>query len=245
VADAALAMRVLAQPDARDTMSLPPQDIAWSELDADVRGLKIGLWIDAGWGMALDAEVAATIEAAARAVEQAGAIVELLPPFTTRAMIDGLDAFWRLRAWHDIGAWPQERQAQVLPYIHHWAAGGAALSGEQVFNGQAQMAAIRDATVAATQRFDFVLSPVSPVLSFPAEFASPLNDPQRPFEHIAFTLPFNMSEQPAVALNGGYSASGFPVGVQLAGRRHDDLGVLRIARAFEQLRGAQRPYPVL
>ena len=245
VQDAALAMRVLTQPDARDTMSLPPQDIAWSELDIELRGSKIGLWANAGWGMALDAEVFATVNAAARAFEQAGAIVELLPPFTTRAMIDGLDAFWRMRAWLDICAWPSERRSKVLPYIHQWSEGAAALSAEQVFRGHAQMAVIRDATVAATQRFDFVLSPVSPVVSFAAEFASPLNDPALPFEHIAFTLPFNMSEQPAIALNAGYSASGMPIGVQLAGRRHDDLGVLRIARAFEQLRGAQRAWPLV
>lgn len=245
VADAALAMSVLAQPDARDTMSLPHQPIAWHELDLQLRGLKIGLWLDAGWGTPLDSGVRAIVETAARAFEQAGADVEPLLPFTTRAMIDGLDAFWRMRAWLDISTWPPARQAQVLPYIHHWARAAGALSGEQVFRGHGQMAAIRDATVAATQRFDFVLSPVSPVLSFAAEFASPQNDPTRPFEHVAFTLPFNMSEQPAVALNGGYSASGFPIGVQLAGRRHDDLGVLRIARAFEQLRGAQRPWPTL
>jgi aspartyl-tRNA(Asn)/glutamyl-tRNA(Gln) amidotransferase subunit A len=248
VADAALAMRVLAQTDARDTMSLPPQDIAWNDLDfavSGVRGLKIGLWLDAGWGMAVGKEVLATVNAAARAFEQAGALVEPLAPFTTRAMIDGLDAFWRMRAWLDISAWPQQRQAQVLPYIHHWAAGAAALTGEQVFRGFSQMGVFRDAAVAATRRFDVVLSPVSPVVSFPAEFASPLNDPAQPFEHIAFTLPFNMSEQPAIALNAGYSASGFPIGVQLAGRRHDDLGVLRIAHAFEQLRGAQRSWPAL
>jgi aspartyl-tRNA(Asn)/glutamyl-tRNA(Gln) amidotransferase subunit A len=245
VHDAALAMRVLAQPDVRDTMSLPQQDVAWDRLDIDVRGLKIGLWVDAGWGMAPDAEVLTTVNAAAHAFEQAGAVVETLPPFTTREMIDGLDAFWRMRAWQDIGAWPVERQRRVLPYIFQWAEGAAMLSAEQVFRGHAQMAAIRDATVAATQRFDFVLSPVSPVVSFPAEFASPLNDPAKPFEHIAFTLPFNMSEQPAIALNAGYGASGFPIGVQLAGRRHDDLGVLRIARAFEQLRGPQRPWPTL
>ncbi len=245
VADAALAMRVLALPDARDTMSLPHQHIAWHELDLDLRGLKIGFWLDAGWGLAVDAQVRATVEAAARAFERAGAIVEPLLPFTTRRMIEGLDAFWRMRAWQDISAWPQERQAKVLPYIHHWASGGAALSGEQVFRGHSQMGAIRDATVAATQRFDAVLCPVSPVVSFPAEWPSPQNDPARPFEHIAFTLPFNMSEQPAIALNGGYSADGFPIGVQLAGRRHDDLGVLRIARAFEQLRAPQRPYPAL
>jgi aspartyl-tRNA(Asn)/glutamyl-tRNA(Gln) amidotransferase subunit A len=134
-------------------------------------------------------------------------------------------------------------QAQVLPYIVEWARGGAALTGEQVFRGHAQIAAIRDATVAATQRFDAVLSPVSPVVSFPAEWASPLNDPARPFEHIAFTLPFNMSEQPAMALNGGYSAGGFPIGVQISARRHDDLGALRFARAFEELRGPQPPWP--
>jgi aspartyl-tRNA(Asn)/glutamyl-tRNA(Gln) amidotransferase subunit A len=245
VRDAALAMHVLAQPDARDAMSLPHQDIAWNDLDITVRGLKIGLWQGAGWGMATDADVLATVNAAARAFEQAGAVVEPLLPFTTRAMVEGLDAFWRMRAWQDISAWPKERQSLVLPYIHQWAAGGAALSGEQVFRGHSQMAAIRDAAVAATQRFDFVLSPVSPVVSFPAEFASPQNDPARPFEHIAFTLPFNMSEQPAIALNAGYSASGLPIGVQLAGRRHDDLGVLRIARAFEQLRGPQRPWPAV
>jgi aspartyl-tRNA(Asn)/glutamyl-tRNA(Gln) amidotransferase subunit A len=54
-----------------------------------------------------------------------------------------------------------------------------------------------------------------------------------------------MSEQPAIALPGGTDASGFPIGVQLAGRRHDDLGVLRVARAFEQLRGALPPWPAL
>ncbi len=245
VQDAALAMSVLAQPDARDAMSLPHQCIAWNELDIDLRGLKIALWLDAGWGMALDAEVRAATVAAARAFEQAGAIIEPLPPFTTRAMVEGLDAFWRLRAWLEISDWSAERQSQVLPYIHQWAASGAGLSGEQVFRGYSQMGAIRDATVAATLDFDFVLSPVSALVSFPAEFASPLNDPARPFEHIAFTLPFNFSEQPAVALNAGYSSGGFPIGVQLAGHRHDDLGVLRIARAFEQLREAQRPYPAL
>ena len=236
VHDAALAMSVLSRPDARDTMSLPQQDIAWQRTrprrarpeDRPLARRRLGHG-------ASTLKCSATVDAAARAFEQAGAIVEPLAPFTTRAMIDGLDAFWRMRAWLDISAWPPEQQSKVLPYILAWAAARGRVVGEQVFRGHAQMAAIRDATVAATQRFDFVLSPVSPVVSFPAELASPLNDPAQPFEHIAFTLPFNMSEQPAIALNAGYSASGFPIGVQIAGRRHDDLGVLRIARAFEQL----------
>ena len=245
VADAALAMGVLTLPDARDTTSLPHQAIAWHELDINVKGLRVALWLDAGWGQALDPQIRAALNAAANAFEAAGAIVEPLAPFTTRGMADGMDAFWRMRAWLDISALPVERQARVLPYIRNWAEGGAALSAAQVFRGYSQMAALRDAAIAATQRFDFTLAPVSPIVSFPAEYASPLNDPARPFEHIAFTLPFNMSEQPAAAINAGYSESGLPIGLQLIGHRHDDLGVLRLARAWEQLRGPQRPWPTL
>jgi Asp-tRNA(Asn)/Glu-tRNA(Gln) amidotransferase A subunit family amidase len=72
----------------------------------------------------------------------------------------------------------------------------------------------------------------------------PSNDPEHPFEHIAFTLPFNMSEQPAVSVNAGHGSGGLPIGLQIVGHRHDDLGVLRLARAWEQLRGPQRPWPV-
>jgi len=245
VDDAALAMGVLSLPDARDAMSLPWQDLPWRALDLDVKGLKLGLWLDAGWGLAVDPQVRAVVEAAARAFEAAGAIVEPLAPFTTRAMIEGLDHFWRQRAWLDIAAWPRERQAKVLPYIFEWAQGGARLTGEQVFRGYSQMGAIRDATVAATQRFDAVLSPVSPVPSFPAEWPGPTNDPARPFEHIAFTLPFNFSEQPAVALNGGYADDGMPIGVQLATRRHDDVGALRWAHTWERLRPPQATWPTV
>ncbi len=246
VDDAALAMAVLAQPDARDTMSLPPQAIDWRALDAlDLKGLKLGLWLDAGWGLPLDAPVRRAVEAAARAFVAAGALVEPLAPFTTRAMADGMNDFWRMRSWLDIQALPPERRERVLPFIREWASVGARLGGEQVFRGYSAMGALRDAAVAATLRFDAVLSPVSPVLNFPAEWAMPTNDPSRAMEHIAFTLPFNMSEQPAIALNAGYDDGGFPIGLQIAGRRYDDLGVLRLARAWERLRGAQRPWPTL
>ncbi|MBV8391777.1 MAG: amidase, partial [Alphaproteobacteria bacterium] len=103
--------------------------------------------------------------------------------------------------------------------------------------------ALRKATEEATRRFDFVLSPTAPVPAFPAELPSPTNDPQRPFEHIAFTLPYNMSEQPAASVNCGYTTDGLPIGLQIAGRRFDDLGVMRISRWFEAARDAQKAWP--
>ena len=106
------------------------------------------------------------------------------------------------------------------------------------------MGAMREAAVAACAPYDVVLSPTAPIPAFPAELASPTGDPQRPFEHIAFTLPYNMSEQPAASVNCGYTAGGLPIGLQVIGRRFDDLGVLQVARAWEQMRPAQRPWPV-
>ena len=244
VTDAALMMATLSLPDARDTMSLPYQPIAWSQLDRPVRGLKLGLLMDAGWGDAVEPEVRAVVESAARAFEAAGATVEPVQPFITRAMADGLDDFWRQRSWLDISAMSEARRAKVLPYIVAWAQGVAGLSGERVFRGYSQMGAMRDASVAACAPFDFVLSPTAPMPAYAADWPAPSNDPARPFEHIAFTLPYNMSEQPAASINAGYTRSGLPIGLQIVGQRFDDLGVLQLARAWEQMRSPQRAWPL-
>lgn len=243
VADAALAMATLSLPDARDPTRLPPQAIAWNDpgdgVDVQLRACRIGLLLDAGWGLPADAATQAAVTAAAHRFEAAGAIVEPLAPFTTRAMVDGLDRFWRLRAWLDLQAMPAEARERVLPYIRDWAEPASSYSAAQVFHGQAQMAALRDAAAAASEAFDFIVSPTSPVPAFAAELASPLHDPARPFEHIAFTLPWNMGEQPAITLPCGMTpavARPLPIGLQISGRRHDDLGVLRLARAWERLR---------
>jgi Asp-tRNA(Asn)/Glu-tRNA(Gln) amidotransferase A subunit family amidase len=244
VTDAAMLMVELTKPDWRDTMSLPYQAIEWTALERDVKGLKLGLQLDPGWGLPVQPAVRAAVEAAAKRFADAGAIVEPMPAFSTREMIDGMDAFWRFRSWLDISALPRERRQNVLPYICQWAEGGASLSAEQLFHGYNQMAALREAAVAACQPYDFVLSPVSPVLTFPAEWAGPTNDPARPLEHIAFTLPFNMSEQPSAAVPCAMSDDGLPIGLQITGHRHDDLGVLRLARAWERLRPALPPWPM-
>ncbi len=246
VDDAAAMMAVLAQPDARDATSLPPQAIDWAMVGReplDLRGLRIGLWTDAGWGLPVDAEIAAAVERAARAFAAAGAVVEPVPPFATREMADGIDRFWRMRFHLDFVRLSAERRARILPYIRDWVAPAAGFSAEQVFHGFSQIGALRDATVAATARFDAVLSPVAPCPTFAADAPGPTADPQRPFEHIAFTLPFNMSEQPAIAVPAGVTRAGMPVGLQIAGRRHDDLGVLRVARAWERLRPPLPPWP--
>ena len=244
VDDAALMMRVLSRPDRRDGMGLPSDNINWKALDKSSRKLRIGLMLDLGVGQALEQEVRDVAVKAARAFESAGAVVTEVPGVLTREMLDGLDAFWRVRSWDEdlSGLTPAER-ARALPYIYKWAESGAKLTGVDVIRGFNATMAIRSAAAKLFADIDYVVSPVSPVVNFAAELASPINDPAKPFEHICYTVPWNMAENPAISINGGFSASGFPIGVQIVGRRFDDIGVLGMAKAFEGLRGPQRPWP--
>lgn len=246
VQDAALMMQVLSLPDARDSMSLPYQPIAWHEWDQGVqrlRGLRIGLLLDAGCGLPVESEVRAAVEHAARLFEQAGAQVSLMQPFMTQAMLDGMDHFWRMRSLMDLQTLQESQRSKVLPYIRAWAESAAGMAGTQVFHASQQFHQTRVVTVKACSPFDYVISPVAPMPAFAAELPSPTDDPLRPLEHIGFTVPYNMSEQPAASVNCGYTTSGLPIGLQIAGARFDDLGVLQVARAFELIRDPQRPWP--
>jgi len=243
VDDAALMMSVLSRPDRRDGMSLPPDNINWKALDKSPRKLRIGLMLDLGVGQALEKDVREVAIKAAKAFEAAGAIVTNVPSVLTREMLDGLDNFWRARLWDDLSQLTAAERAKALPYIYKWAEAGAKLSGVDVVRGFNATMAIRAAAAKLFAEVDYVISPVSPVVNFAAELAAPINDPAKPFEHICYTVPWNMSENPAVSINGGFSSSGFPIGVQIVGRRFDDLGVLGMAKAFETMRGPQRPWP--
>lgn len=243
VADSCLLMAELSKPDARDHMSLPPADIDWSAGPLEPKGLRIGLHLDAGSGLPVDPEVKAAIEAAAKLFEQAGATIEPVAPFLSPEMLHLQDLFWRVRSWVDFSALSHAKQAKVLPFIADWCRGGADVPGSMVIKGVTNYMAIRAAANAATQPFDFVLSPTSPVPTFPAEWEMPTNDVNRPMEHISFTLPYNMGEQPAASINCGYTKEGKPIGLQIASRRFNDLGVMRLSRWFESARGAQKKWP--
>ncbi|HUR88822.1 MAG TPA: amidase [Ramlibacter sp.] len=246
VANAAWFMQVLAKPDLRDSMALPYQEIAWASADqgaARLKGLRIGLLLEAGCGLAVEPEVRDAVANAARLFEQAGATVVTMKPFMTQSMLEGMDWFWRMRSHVDMKALPPERKARVLPYIQQWADSAADMTGEAVFKAYSQFHVTRVQTNAACNAFDYVISPTAPGPAYPAEHASPTNDPLRALEHIGFTVPYNMSEQPAASVNCGYTRKGLPIGLQIAGRRFDDLGVLQVSRAFEIIRGEQRPWP--
>jgi aspartyl-tRNA(Asn)/glutamyl-tRNA(Gln) amidotransferase subunit A len=246
VEDAALFMNTLVRPDARDFMSLPyeEQDFAAGLEALEPKRLRIGFIADMGVGLPVHPEVRAAVEAAAHALAGAGCAVEPLASFLTPGMLDGWCRFFETRSYNELMDLPASRRERVLPFIAEWCSWRAAsFSGRDVVRAYGEIMAMREAAVAAAAPYDFILSPTSSVLSYSAEAASPSEDPRNALAHIAFTVAYNVSEQPAASINWTYSADGLPIGVQVIGRRFDDIGVLRFARLIETLRPAQRPWP--
>jgi len=235
---------VLSRPDVRDWSSLPPADINWSDLDLDVRGSRVAVHVDAGVGMPVDPAVAGAVEAVAAIFASAGAVVEQIAPFMTPTMLEDLDLFWRVRFWNDFAALPPKRQRNILPFIVNWCSRGAQVSGARTISCYHSIMELSAATVAATAAYDLVLSPVAPTVAFPAEWPMPFGEEDCAMAHIGFTAPYNMSGQPACSINCGFTDDGKTIGVQIAGRRFDDLGVLRAAAWYEQARAA-RSHPAL
>ena len=245
VADAALLMDVLSRPDPRDYMALPPDEPAFArELPRfALGGKRLGLMLEAGVGLLPTAEVRAAVEAAARTLAAEGAIVEPVPPFGTEGMKWGVDTFFRSRMLVELARLPPERQALVHPFIREWAQAAADWSATCLMRALGEIYLMREIAVKATAPFDFLLTPTSPIPAYPAELPCPGNDPALPFEHICFTVPFNMSEQPAASVPCGTTTEGLPIGLQIVGHRFDDRGVLQLAHHFERLRDPAPAWP--
>ncbi len=219
------------------------ENAATASESALCQGLRVALLLDAGLGLPVDPEIAAAVSAAAAVLEKAGAIVEPIAPIITREMLDGLDRFWRIRSATDIAALSEERRAKVLPQIRDWVSTAGELTGSDVFHGYSQMGAMAAAVTAVFRSYDVILSPVAPITAFPAELAYPTDDPAKPFEHIAFTVPYNMSAHPATTLNAGWSTTGLPIGAQLAVPHHQDMTALALAGYLDSALSDHRPWP--
>jgi aspartyl-tRNA(Asn)/glutamyl-tRNA(Gln) amidotransferase subunit A len=246
VAGATLLLEAIARPDARDYLSqpFPPLQVSRELERPFATPPRIAFIAEMGVGLPVAPEVRTAVAQAAAAFAGAGCTVEPLASFLTEAMLDGTCRFFEARSYSDLRRLSEERRRKVLPFIVDWCTHRAAtFTGNDVMDAYGQVLAMAEAAAASTAPYDFVLSPTSPILAYDAALPAPTNDPRNALPHIAFTLPYNMSGQPAASVNWSYGAEGLPIGIQIVGRRFDDAGVLRLARLAETLRPAQRPWP--
>ncbi len=241
VADAALMLTVLAQPDARDWTSLPPDGRDWRMgLDGGIRGLRLAWSPTLGYAK-VDAEVAAACAAALRQLEALGAQVEAIDP----GFEDPLEittGLWFVGMWTIWSSLSAEQQALADPDFAAQARHGAALSALDVQRLTLRRVALGSHMRQFMQRYDLLVTPAVAVPAFDARPAGhAAMDPQAMLGWTPFSYPFNLTQQPACTIPCGLTAAGLPIGLQIVGPMFREDLVLRAARAFESVRPITRP----
>jgi aspartyl-tRNA(Asn)/glutamyl-tRNA(Gln) amidotransferase subunit A len=245
-ADCALMLGALAGYDPADasTSVLPVPDYL-AALTGDVKGLRVGLLRDVFLAGATP-EVREAVEAAARTLAAAGAVVDEVRlstmghvPAAALAIV-GVEAL----AYHaDL---LRTRASDYDPDVARRLRVGAFVSGRHYVRAQQVRALVRADVDAALARRDVLLAPSTPIVA-PAvqERRVTLGDGPSDVRAalIRFTRPFNVSGHPACSLPCGFTAGGLPIGLQIVGRPFDEATVLRAADAFQRLTDFHRRRP--
>jgi aspartyl-tRNA(Asn)/glutamyl-tRNA(Gln) amidotransferase subunit A len=238
VADAALLLDVLAEPNAHEAASLPPVPAPYREqLGGGVAGMRIALSVRLGFVERVDPEVEAAVRSAAAALEQLGAHVEEVdPPLgDPRPLFDPLWETSMAAIAADLpAAWSDELQPGLRRTIERGCEHGA------VALARADLArmALGAAMGLFHEQWDLLLTPALAVPPFAVG-----RDVPEGWDEAAgwpawtpFTWPFNLTQQPALTLPWGATADGLPLGLQLVGARHHEPAVLRAAASLEERR---------
>ncbi len=239
VADAALFLSVAQGPDDCDIQSLKPGLEVPVPPPGRVEGLRLALSVDLGF-FAVDPEVEANTRAAAAALESAGAQVEEVELAWTLEQNQAWTAYWGVYLAAAFEHVLPEFRERLDPHVVALMEAGQAL-GAVPFK---QLETIRTEQwfelARVFETFDALLCPTMalpapPVDMRDTDFAEV--DEAGRFHGLDMTALFNnVAQCPALSVPSGFTSAGLPTGLQIAGRRFDDLTVLDIGAALEAVR---------
>jgi aspartyl-tRNA(Asn)/glutamyl-tRNA(Gln) amidotransferase subunit A len=237
VDDAVLLLNVTSGADARDRLSWSSGIDYVKAVQEPLAPLRIAWSADLGYA-AVDPEVAEIAHRAAMTFAELGnTVIEDAPVASDPWPV--IDVLWSAGlAGAHLTNFDQVRD-RLDP--------GRAAIVERAFTRSAvevgHAVALRNLYVDAVRQFmgdyDLLLTPTLPCAAFDAGQDYPATIAGRPMTYLgwtAFTYPFNLTGQPAATVPAGFTADGLPVGLQIVGRFHDDVTVLRAAKAFESAR---------
>ena len=251
VRDSALLLELTAGEELGAPYHAPPKEAYSSLLERAPKALKIGICLEPFTGAALDPEVRAIVERAARTCEGLGHRVEAAKPAIDQDEFKGahgviaishsaatVDA--RVRA---LGRALTEADVEAVTWSNYHAA-----KAMQAIDFAKAMNAIRRIGQEVARfftRYDLLLTPTMACL--PPKLGAldmTSKDTSRYvtllYEMIAFTALFNDSGNPAMSVPLGRSANGLPVGVQFVAAFGNESLLLRTARQLEAV-GAFTP----
>ncbi|MGP4016104.1 amidase [Saccharopolyspora sp. 5N708] len=242
VAETALLLDVLAEPDSRDWSALQaPSTSLVADLDAGVRGLRIAVSLDLGFDTFVDPEVSRAVTAAAQVFEELGAVVEHVDPDISDPVED-FHVLWFAGAAKSVEHLTAEQREQLDPGLHEICRQGLTYSAQDYLEATNTRMLLGQRMGAFHETYDLLLTPTVPIPPFEAgrEVPSGSTSP-RWTSWTPFTYPFNMTQQPAASVPCGHTTEGLPIGLQIIGPRHADGRVLRAARAYEKAHPWHRP----
>jgi amidase len=231
---------------------------------AELRGLKVGLWIDEP-GFPLDPEVRAVVEGFAQALAGHGCVVQPVRPLDASALL----GVYRLLL---AAAMAPDQPPSVLKSMERMR--GTARLAQRISGGRAAWAGpVLANTISHTdwlaaneararfglqlrpvfERHDILIAPITPVAAFPHDHG-PFNRRRLTLSDgrkIAYGAMLNWISMatacglPATAFPAGLTPAGLPVGVQIIGPRGGDGRTLDVALAIEEALGGFVPPPPL
>jgi aspartyl-tRNA(Asn)/glutamyl-tRNA(Gln) amidotransferase subunit A len=236
VADSAIFLNVISEPDARDWYQQPfPQvDFNW-DLAKGIKGARIAFSPRLGWVKRVDPEVEATVAATAKRFAELGAhVAEADPPGG-----DPTSFFMKLYmsgAGFLLADYPEEKLALLDPNLRALVEESRSISRRDFQQATADRAAYGAGMKAFMANYDFLVTPTTAVPAFDTPLVTPF-DPNGKLwtEWTPFTYPFNATTQPAASIPCGFTEAGLPIGLQVVGRMGEDARVLQAAHALEKL----------
>lgn len=236
VADAALAMEVIGGRDDRDLFALPETGLGYlPSLGADLKGLKVAWSKDLGYA-AVDPQVLRITEAAVRTFTTLGCVVEPASPEASNPeQIFSTIVATRLPVvlQDKMEEWEEHIGQSLARFVNQHKDKTA----KEYLGACFEQLAYWDKIRPFFEKYDLLLTPTVTVPPFKLGIYGPkkiAGIKVSPLGWMAFTYPFNLTGQPAATVPCGWSDDGLPIGLQIVGRRFDDVTVLKAAAAFEQ-----------
>ncbi len=257
MADAALALQVMAGPDPRDaTCSTAAADDYLRALTGRVDGVRIGVpralvSEDAG----VDPEIRSAFDRAVETLEAQGAkIVDVALPHSAHAIpvyylvataeassnlarYDGVRFGYRAPdaatlgemydRTRDVGFGPEVKR-RILLGTYVLSAG---YYDAYYLKAQQVRTLIRRDYEMALQTVDLIAMPTSPTPAF--ALGERMDDPLQMYLADVFTVAANLAGLPSISIPCGFTNARLPCSLQLTGRAMDEATVLRVADAFE------------
>ncbi len=249
VTDCAHTLAAIAGHDPKDpqTWNVPVPDYA-AALDGNISGLKIGIVTERVHTDANDPEVRdAVIAAAARLSDLGAAVREVSIPLIVNsseisyAIISSDAAMlnWDIISTEQLRDLDHNNQVRLLM--------GSVIPARAYQKAMRLRDALRRQILAALDEADALVMPASSVPATLIPQSAGLGTKEEVIAGFkgrrGFTAPFNLANLPALSINCGFTASGLPIGLQLAGRAFDETTLFRLAYAYEQSTdwGERRP----